>query len=81
MYLTQEYDANEISFACVFLFVNYVLCTVVVFALRLLKMYLWIVSVLTNFRAPRLDNFRVVSAPQLRVHISNAMLLHCYIVS
>jgi len=40
-----EYNANESSFACVFLFVNYVLCpVVVVFAFAMLKMYLCIVA-------------------------------------
>ena len=46
MRLLHEYDANEISFACIFLFVSYVLCTVVVvvFAFAMLKMYLGIVA-------------------------------------
>jgi len=58
MQLLHEYDANKFSFACLFPFVNNVLSTVVVFAFAMLKMYLNIVFVLTNFRALRLDNFR-----------------------
>ena len=38
--LVSDENTDVLQFACVFLFVNYVLCTVVVFAFAMLKMYL-----------------------------------------
>jgi len=58
-----------LSFACIFLFVNYLLCTgsfcvatLIIVALSLFQQI---------FGAPQLDNFRFFSASWLRIHSSN----------
>jgi len=85
MWLLHEYDAKEISFACIFL---WIMCFVQLLLLLFLRLRclkcictLWHCLVLTSFRAPRLDNFRVFSVCWLRAHVTSVLLSHCYIVS